>query len=109
MRNSTNLEASLHKSITSESLNDTYREPHPPLDNPFVSILSLQRIGANDRQAAEFESSSEVELPPPMKMKTSTAPHRFCKNDAGCIQDDNRFAQPRRVYQSSAIREAWVD
>src|SRR6218665_1441108 len=106
MRNSTNLEASLHKSITSESLNDMYREPHHPLDNPFVSILSLRRIGANDRRSAEFESSSEVELPPPMKMKTSTVTHRLCKNDAECIQDYNHFAQPLRLYQSSAIREA---
>src|SRR6218665_1274016 len=107
MRNSTIPETSSHKSIASESLNDTYREPHPPLDNPFVSILSLRRIGANDRPTAEFESSSEVELPPPMKMKTSTAPHRLCKNDAGRIQDYNHFAQPLRLYQSLAIRYSY--
>src|SRR6218665_3005179 len=104
MRNSTIPTTSLHKSITSESLNDTYREPHPPLDNPFVSILSLRRIGANDRPTAEFESSSEVELPPPMKMKTSTVSYRFCKNDAGRIQDYSHFAQPRRLCQPLATR-----
>src|SRR6218665_834244 len=106
MRNSTISTTSLHKSITSESLYDTYKELRLPLRNPFASILSLRRIEANDRQSFEFESSSEVELPPPMKMKTSTVFYRLCKNDAGCIQDYNHFAQPLRLYQSSAIREA---
>src|SRR6218665_843780 len=104
MRKSTTPEPSLHKSITSESLNGTYREPHCPLDNPFESILSLQRISADDRQSAEFESNSEVKLPPPLRIKTSTVAYRFCKNDVGRTQDDNHFAQPQRLYQSSAIR-----
>src|SRR6218665_208706 len=103
MRNSTIPESSLHKSIASESLNDTNREPRLPLNNSFLSILSLQRISANDRQSAEFESNSEVKFPPPMKMKTSTVDHHFCKNDAGRTQHDNRFSQLLRLYQSSAI------
>src|SRR6218665_2122997 len=104
MQNSTTPEPSLHKSITSESLNDTYREPHSLLDNPFESILSLRRISANDRQSVEFESNSEVKLPRPLKMKTSTVAYRFCKNDAGRTQDGNHSAQPQRLYQWSAIR-----
>src|SRR6218665_1825913 len=100
MRNSTSPTACLHRSIASKSLNGTCRVLRLPLGISFVSILYLRRIGANDRQSAEFESSSEVELPPAMKMKTSAAPHRFCKNDAGCIQDYNHFAQPVRLYQS---------
>src|SRR6218665_1957420 len=99
MRNSTIPTASFHKSITSESLNGTYRELRLPLDNLFVLILSLRRIGANGRQAAEFCSNFELKLPPPMKMKTSTVVYRFCKNDAGRRQDDNHFAQLRRLYQ----------
>src|SRR6218665_1303113 len=104
MRNSTSPTACLHRSIASKSLNGTCRELHLPLDNSFVSILYLRRIGANGRQSAELESSSEVELPPPMKMKTSTVVHRLYKNDAGCIQDYNHFAQPLRLYQSLVIR-----
>src|SRR6218665_1924656 len=109
MWNSTTLETSLHKSITTEFLNDMYREPHLALDNLFVSILSLQRISANDRQFAEFESNSEVKLPPHMKMKTSIDIYRFGKNDADCIQDDNHFAQPQRSHQLLAIRNFSTD
>src|SRR6218665_471803 len=99
MRNSTIPPTSLRQSITLESLNDTYREPRPPLDNPYELILSLTRISANDRQSAEFESNSEVKFPPPLRMKISTVTHRLYKNDSGCIQNDNHFALRRRLYQ----------
>src|SRR6218665_1097738 len=104
MRNSTIWETSLHMSIASVFLNGKDREPHPPLDNPFVSILSLQRISANDRQSAALESNSEVKLFPPMKMKTSTVVYRLYRNDAERRQRDSHFAQPRRLYHLSAIR-----
>src|SRR5688572_13103284 len=102
--NSTILVASVHKSITSTSLNDTDREPHPPLDNLFVSIPSLRRISTNDRQSVELESNSEVKLLPRMKMTISTAAYRLCKNDVERIQHDNHFVKLRRLCPLSAIR-----
>src|SRR6218665_3613074 len=100
MRISTILATFLHKSITLESLDGMYRELHPPLDNPFALILSFRSISANDRQSAEFRSNFELILLPPLKMKIATVDYRFYKSDAGYIQNDNQFAQPRRLYQS---------
>src|SRR6218665_2272111 len=102
--NSTILMTFLHKSITSESLNDTYREPHLLLDNPFVLIHPLRRISTNDKRSAEFESNSELESLPQMKMTISTEMYHLYKNDAEQKQHDNRSVQPRRLNQSLAIR-----
>src|SRR6218665_505725 len=101
MWNSTIPVTSLRKSIASESLNDMCREPRPPLDNSYVLILAWRRISVNDKQSAEYESNSEVKLPPPPRMKTSTVDLTHClyKNDSGCIQNDNHFALRRRLYQ----------
>src|SRR6218665_2230836 len=104
MWNSTTPKTPLHKSIALEFLNDMHRKPHLPFGSPFVSILSLPRISANDRQAAESESNSEVKLFPPMKMKTSTVACRSYKNDVSRRQRDNHSAQPQISHKSLAIR-----
>src|SRR6218665_2405389 len=109
MLNSTTPGAYLHKSITSESLNDKCKEPHHPLNNLFVSILSLQKISADDRQFVELQTNSEVKLLLQLKMTISTVGLRFLKNDAGYIQDDTHFVQHPLLCQSSAIRYSYFD
>src|SRR6218665_1620240 len=95
--------ASLHKSITSTSLNDKCRTLHPPWDNLFLLALSLQRTSADDKQSVEFESNSEEELLPLLKMIIYTVVYPICKPEAGHKQHDSHFALHRILYHSSAI------
>src|SRR6218665_1112609 len=95
--NSTTLVTSLHKSITSASLSDTYREPHLLLDNSVVLILSCIKISAYDRQSAELESNSGAILFPQLKTKIAIDTHRPYKNDAERTQHGNLVAQLRTL------------
>src|SRR6218665_1960549 len=92
-KNSTIRVVFLHMSIASAFLNDKGREPHPPLDNLFVLILSSRRILISDTQSVEFESNFEAKLLPRLKMKISIVRCRLCNYDVAQKQHGSHFVQ----------------